>query len=196
MIALIQVFSSHHSSLTQQPLGYVSNWGGMDVGSGMLFPVSVVDGLVHQLGGIKLKLQCKLISSIRGCPTGTAVSTSHADEALQKHYDYIIHTAPPFYDHDENPIDMLKRCYAASFDLAFQKSNVTKVACPLIGAGARGFPTEDSIDIAASESLKWIKEEKEDGITIASKKKQCIMFGIPDVKTAEKMVEAIERSSF
>jgi hypothetical protein len=34
-----------------QPLGYVSNWGGMEVGNGMLYPVSVVDGLVHQLGG-------------------------------------------------------------------------------------------------------------------------------------------------
>lgn len=36
-------------------MGYVSQWGGMEVGSGMLFPANAVDGLVHQLGGHQLK---------------------------------------------------------------------------------------------------------------------------------------------
>jgi hypothetical protein len=46
------IFSSSSSMHRDwQPLGYVSNWGGMEVGNGMLYPVSVVDGLVHQLGG-------------------------------------------------------------------------------------------------------------------------------------------------
>ena len=39
-----------------QPLGYVSSWGGMEVGQGMLYATSVVDGLVHQLGGWKVGL--------------------------------------------------------------------------------------------------------------------------------------------
>jgi O-acetyl-ADP-ribose deacetylase (regulator of RNase III) len=66
-------------------MGYVSQWGGMDVGSGeftnaetlciplyppltfdvhlqqmkgMLFPAAVIDGLVHQLGGKQLQNEC------------------------------------------------------------------------------------------------------------------------------------------
>jgi O-acetyl-ADP-ribose deacetylase (regulator of RNase III) len=159
----------------------------MEVGSGMLFPVSVVDGLVHQLGGMKLALQCKLIKSFGGCPTGTAVSTTHCDEALKVMYDEIIHTAPPFFKHDEKPFEALRDCYVAAFELSFQNSN--KVACPLIGAGARGFSVDDALDIAVSESLFWKKAGgKEDNTG------RRLMFGIPDIKTAEKFVRMMEKS--
>ena len=47
-------------------MGYVSQWGGMDLGTGMLFAANVVDGLVHQLGGWKLALWLKLLPKIDG----------------------------------------------------------------------------------------------------------------------------------
>jgi O-acetyl-ADP-ribose deacetylase (regulator of RNase III) len=40
-----------------QPLGYVTQWGGMEVGTGMLYPTSVVDGLVHLYGGTYLQTE-------------------------------------------------------------------------------------------------------------------------------------------
>ena len=33
----------------------------MDVGNGIIYPISVVDGLVYQLGGWKLKLECQMV---------------------------------------------------------------------------------------------------------------------------------------
>ncbi|KAL3788803.1 hypothetical protein HJC23_006256, partial [Cyclotella cryptica] len=42
-------------------MGYVSQWGGMDVGSGMLFPAAVIDGLIHQLGGKYLRMECSCL---------------------------------------------------------------------------------------------------------------------------------------
>ena len=37
---------------------YVTQRVGMDVGSVMLYPISVMDDLVHQLGGWNIKLEC------------------------------------------------------------------------------------------------------------------------------------------
>jgi len=160
----------------------------MDVGNGMLYAVSVVDGLVHQLGGIRLSMECKLIKSFRGgCPTGKAVSTSQGNEALQKVYDGIIHTAPPFYAHDENPIEALQSCYRSSFDIAFD--GAVRVACPLIGAGARGFPVTEATHIAASESLAWRDTEDTEG---DENREKAIVFGIPDLSIAENLVQSLE----
>jgi O-acetyl-ADP-ribose deacetylase (regulator of RNase III) len=98
-------------------MGYVTQWGGMDVGNGMLFPAAVIDGLVHQLGGRRLQNECSMLpkhsfsraysnqqsqTTLRDdqevkCPVGAAVVTSSGDKALKAEYDIIIHTVPPFY---------------------------------------------------------------------------------------------------
>lgn len=44
-------------------MGYVSQWGGMDVGGGMLFSAATIDGLVHTLGGLRLRAECSLVST-------------------------------------------------------------------------------------------------------------------------------------
>lgn len=95
-------------------MGYVTQWGGMDVGRGMVFSSAVIDGLIHQLGGSYLRAEIALLSSSAGtsrfkCPTGTAVVTSAGSgsstdvgdpgaSTLSAEYDRIVHTAPPFYD--------------------------------------------------------------------------------------------------
>ena len=40
------------------PLNYATSWGGMDAGSGMIYPAQAVDGVVHALGGKELAHAC------------------------------------------------------------------------------------------------------------------------------------------
>lgn len=158
----------------------------------MLYPVSVVDGLVHQLGGYKLAMECKMINLFKGgCSVGTAVETSPGSEALKTHYDRIIHVTPPFfkyYDDNINPIDVLHQCYRSALDLAFEKNN-QRVACPLLGAGARGFPYNVAISVAVDESRKWLRtcnsSDRSRDIDTSS-----LLFGIPDPKIADMFVQA------
>lgn len=93
----------------------------------MLFPAAVIDGLVHQLGGKYLQIECSFLpehsfshayhnqqsapedwsvigSTVKNndhehvkCPVGTAVVTSAGGEQLRAEYDNIVHTVPPFY---------------------------------------------------------------------------------------------------
>ena len=196
-----------------QPLGYVTQWGGMEVGDGMLYPVSVVDGLVHQLGGWKLKLECKLKSlSSDKCPVGTAILTHAGGDELSRHYDHIIHTSPPFfkstnnstefYTYTDDPIEDLSRCYQSSIALATSSIDIASssplfVCCPLLGAGARGFPYETAIKVAAEESFRWLKNNHSNNKNTVNRnglgeKHIVLAFGIPDLSVATDLVHAIE----
>ncbi|KAL7570676.1 hypothetical protein ACA910_014949 [Epithemia clementina (nom. ined.)] len=158
-----------------QPLGYVSAWGGMEVGFGMLYAVSVVDGLVHQLGGWPLRVACQWhswqTSPQPPCPVGSAVITRHAATALTQHYNAIVHTTPPFYRHDDDPQEKLAQCYQSALSLVVEEeeeessgrqppspsqSSSLRVACPLLGAGARGFPVDIAIQVAAKACTEWL----------------------------------------
>lgn len=153
------------SFLLLRVAGFVSQWGGMEVGSGMLFPVSVVDGLVHQLGGwsLQAEIAMKRLVSKQPCPVGSAVRTSAGRGDLQREYDAIIHTTPPFYEHDDEPKAKLRQCYDAALNLAFesQEKDLT-VAIPLLGAGARGFPSSVAIDLAAQVASDWVKRGEDE----------------------------------
>lgn len=197
-----------------QPLGYVSQWGGMEVGEGMLYPVSVVDGLVHQLGGWKLKLECDFTTSIFNdkCPVGTATHTRAGGDDLQRHYDYIVHTSPPFFEsinnntktntYDNDPVEDLSKCYQSSIGLATSSTGFAHstslifLCCPLLGAGARGFPYDDAIQVAAKESYNWMTN-KRDKSTLedhdVGEKKIVLAFGIPDLSVAKDLVKEFEK---
>mmetsp|Transcript_34862 Transcript_34862/g.52012 ORF Transcript_34862/g.52012 Transcript_34862/m.52012 type:complete len:234 (-) Transcript_34862:40-741(-) len=231
----------------------------------MLFPASVIDGLVHQLGGTKLQYECQFHRYIKGedkaCPIGQAVVTSTYSK-LQKEYDAIIHTTPPFFLHDgrkEDVVDGLRMCYRHSFEVAFSHGSQVRVsgnenenskglfgfslfsyfsaltekyikkgtqneddliiaAVPLLGAGARGFPLDIAIDIAASEAVRWRNdlrgpkgaeqvEKIEDSTTYLddkhenaspippiakNTKKEIVAFAIPDAEVANMLVQKIE----
>ena len=172
---------------------------------GMLFPLNVVDGLVHELGGFQLAIHCLLLpkkdrssslllmseeegdddsttatTTVR-CPVGCAVSTPPGGKRLAMEYDRIVHTVPPFYEHpngqeeeeeeDDDPnLALLSNCYRNSLRLCEQftqqdSSNSTsssslRIACPLLGAGGRGFPLQEAVMVAAKESLRWRKGYK------------------------------------
>ena len=111
-------------------MGYVSQWGGMDSGSGMMFSAETIDGLVHQLGGLRLRADCSLVPAHdfahayvnqqtstepeakhynAKCPVGAAAMTSAGGDELRKHYDNIIHTTPPFYNYPPLETDEIKQ---------------------------------------------------------------------------------------
>lgn len=154
--------SAHHI------MGYVTEWGGMDVGNGMLFPVSVVDGLVHLHGGWKLHMEChwkRIKHGGKPCPVGTAITTSAGNGTLAEHYDTIVHTTPPFYKYEEESERLLGNCYDAALEQAFAESFMSatcnrRVGLPLLGAGARGFPLEIAIRVAIRRIVKWCNHRR------------------------------------
>jgi O-acetyl-ADP-ribose deacetylase (regulator of RNase III) len=171
-----------------QPLGFVSQWGGMEVGTGMLFPVSVVDGLVHQVGGWRLYAECRLrrLLSKEPCPVGHAVLTSAGD----LDYDWIVHTTPPFFqnhgkDKGHLPFDRLQSCYNQSMALAFARGD--RVAIPLLGAGARGFPVEQAIHLAATSAADWLLQEKHESYRTKGNN-QTLVFGLLERQIADELV--------
>mmetsp|Transcript_34799 Transcript_34799/g.80435 ORF Transcript_34799/g.80435 Transcript_34799/m.80435 type:complete len:195 (-) Transcript_34799:495-1079(-) len=187
----------------------------MDVGTGMLYATSVVDGLVHLAGGWKLAVDIASLEVISGsdekCPVGHAVETAGRGELK---YDAVIHTTPPFYKNYDDAASMLRKCYAASLKLAF-KENLRSgrkdknepgkdggqtengvVALPLLGAGGRGFPVDAAIDIAASECIKWITMDKDKVDVIEDDRgglrQMTVAFGIPDLDVANALIDRMQ----
>ena len=183
-----------------QPLGFVSTWGGMEVGTGMLFPVSVVDGLVHQRGGWQLQaeLQWKRLLTAGGaeqelCPIGAAVTTSAAGD-LSENYDSIVHTTPPFYRHDENPEAQLARCYESALAQAVDNHGENEklhhnIAAPLLGAGCRGFPTKTACSVAAATVVPWLMSNNGN-----HHHKTLVAFGLLEETVAAQLVEILKQS--
>ncbi|RHY33279.1 hypothetical protein DYB32_001749 [Aphanomyces invadans] len=123
------------------------NWGGMDAGDKMLYPVQTIDGLVCLAGGHELQ---KLLDGIKGpikCPTGSAVFTK-APGTLSKRFQGIVHTATPFYlalDWEYK----LASCYIESLNLAFTAGPFLSIATPLLGAGCKD-------EVLYGYTLTWI----------------------------------------
>lgn len=180
-------------------MGYVTSWGGMDVGNGMMFSANVVDGLVHQLGGKRLaqELQTNIQEQDR-IKEGNAVWTSGVGD-----YQYLIHTVPPFYnssrgdgedDYGNDSNALLQKCYQSSLDLAIQKYQPTnnqkdiRLACPLLGAGCRGFSVESAIDHCIKGISNYDREEstKQDDCNIT------IAFGIPTLEVRSLLIESMD----
>lgn len=185
--------------------GYVTQWGGMEVGEGMLFASNVVDGLVHQLGGWQLGLECKFLPILQNneqeggerCPVGQAVTTGAGASNLKVHFDSIVHTVPPFYHHhpSNNPEQLLLEAYRNALAAAFaQGKGDLRVACPLLGAGGRGFPLEVAIRVAGQASQGWLDQDLEDESN-DSAQHHTLAFGIPDIDIAEQLLETICRTT-
>mmetsp|Transcript_12226 Transcript_12226/g.22922 ORF Transcript_12226/g.22922 Transcript_12226/m.22922 type:complete len:297 (+) Transcript_12226:146-1036(+) len=191
-------------------MGYVSRWGEMDMKEGMLFPSNVVDGIVHELGGIKLAIHCLMLpkknhayslhaedddNTTTRCPVGHAVSTPPGGKRLAVEYNRIIHTVPPFYEHyhgKDDPSLVLSNCYRNALRLCDQwsdknASSSLRIASPLLGAGGRGFPLHEAVTVAAKESLRWRNTvcETDDA------KERVLCFGIPQMDIANRLIDAL-----
>lgn len=179
-------------------MGHVSQWGGMEVGNGMMFAANVVDGLVHQLGGATLakELESELEKRIR-VDEGQAVWTTGVGDYL-----HLVHTVPPFFsDTDASDSNiLLQKCYQNSLQLALsnpvlEKDDEIRIACPLLGAGCRGFPRDEAIVHFMSALSDWTHD---DGDSFSSRqsgdglKKLSLVFGIPSGEVRSKVIEALD----
>ncbi|KAL3918987.1 MAG: hypothetical protein SGILL_003979 [Bacillariaceae sp.] len=168
---------------THPIMGYVSQWGGMETGDGMMFAANTVDGLVHQLGGKALERACQDALVIhnhehshghqRVLKEGQAVITPAVGNLLHDTpYQHIIHTVPPFHklehntsvsvdDDDESSRtteEILAASYRSALDLAaassfVQENERIRIATPLLGCGCRGFPVDVATEVAAEALL-------------------------------------------
>lgn len=146
------------------PPGFVSRWGGMEIGAKMLYPVQVVDGMVGILGGAELRRACSRLPTVSAdgarCAIGEAVSTP-AFGKLRQYYARIVHTVAPFHTRaDKTPTPdwalLLERCWHSSLA---QASDAQTIVAPLLGAGARGAPLRDAATVAARATVGWLTEE-------------------------------------
>lgn len=165
--------------------GYVlssSRWGGMDAGEDMLYPVQVLDGLVHEEGGPQLLKYLQTLpvqapfrdavgQPVR-CPVGGSV-TSPSFGSLTSFVGQIIHTVAPF-GNDVDWESKLLGCYLSSFRLAWGPSSNTKsMASVLLGAGCRGISVQNAARVASIACFAYSQEllggNKTTGITKNSK---------------------------
>ena len=154
-----------------------TGWGGASAGSGMLYAVQSVDGIVNLHGGPALREACRKMpiqeteELIGGggnrsggvgwvrCPVGSAVITEAFGHAIMRHYNFIIHSVPPLWPgvggsnwSEEKAKYLLTSCYYESFKMGFS-NGAAIVTAPLMGAGARRVPVSIAIDCAVKGVL-------------------------------------------
>ncbi len=101
-----------------------------------------VDGAIHRAGGPSILEACRAIGS---CPTGSAVITA----AGRLPADYVIHAVAPRYSGKPRDARLLQSAYAASLELARQRS-LRSIAFPSLGTGAYGYPVAEAAPIAVA----------------------------------------------
>ena len=127
-----------------------------------MYPVEVLDGQVHELGGHELfqYLQALPISATLDdagqevrCNTGQAVA-SPAFGNLSSLFGKIIHTVPPFM-HAQKWETHLLDCYSNAFNLAFQTQGES-IASVVLGAGCRNIPFSRAAHVAAHACVQYV----------------------------------------
>lgn len=170
-------------------MGYVTQWGGMEVGQGMLFAANVVDGLVHQIGGVPLREE---LERHKHCNEGDAVWTLAHGDLKDRYPGGIIHTVPPFFDQTDN--SLLEVCYKSSLAEVARRQAIEdnhgdiRVACPLLGAGCRGF----SVDLAINAAANALTKHGSIGTGEAKTKTATLAFAIPSGEVRKHLAQTFE----
>ena len=193
---------------THPIMGYVSQWGGMEVGDGMMFAANVVDGFVHQLGGKELQRECQDALRSLGKETlseGQAISTKAVGKlAKETPYSRIMHAVPPFFKHEHNTgipdnittEEVLATTYHSALDVAAEigdsgnskDDGILRVATPLLGAGCRGFPVDVAIDVAAKALLGSETAASNTNNNVPT----TLAFAIPSGEIRQQLIEAFD----
>jgi len=108
-----------------------------------------VDGAIHRTAGPELLEYNKKLG---GCPTGE-VKLAPGFNLPAK---YVIHTVGPVWNGGERNEDkLLANCYRNSLSLAVEKK-FKSIAFPSISTGVYRFPLERAVNIALSETKKFL----------------------------------------
>eukprot|EP00434_Breviolum_minutum_P015548 symbB.v1.2.013691.t2/scaffold971.1/size148033/19 len=145
-----------------------TRWCGMEAGSMMFYPMQVVDGRVHRMGGASLREACDQLPECSPgikCPTGEAVVTE-ATENLKIFFHHIVHAVPPMYTSPDWERS-LSRCWEAALEKAWSCRRAPTVASPLLGAGARGAPVGEAAQVGARAIATWAETAAEGTLCLA-----------------------------
>ena len=111
-----------------------------------------VDGAIHAAAGPELLAECR---TLNGCATGEAkITRGYGLSAM-----WVIHTVGPIWrggGHDEDTL--LARCYQNCFLLAV-RHEIATIAFPAISTGAYGFPLERAVQIAVTETRRFLESQ-------------------------------------
>jgi O-acetyl-ADP-ribose deacetylase (regulator of RNase III) len=112
-----------------------------------------VDGAIHDAAGPELLDECRLLS---GCQTGqTKITKGYRLPAK-----YVLHTVGPIWNGgNHNEPELLASCYHSCFALARQHKLRT-LAFPAISCGVYHYPVEQAVEIAFSETVKALQENR------------------------------------
>lgn len=113
-----------------------------------------VDGAIHRAAGPELLEYNKKLG---GCATGE-VKLAPGFNLPAK---YVIHTVGPVWNSGErNEDNLLANCYRNSLSLAIEKK-FKSIAFPSISTGVYRFPLERAVNIALTETKKFLSENNE-----------------------------------
>ncbi len=108
-----------------------------------------VDGAIHRGAGPELLEYNKKLG---GCPTGK-VKLAPGFNLPAK---FVIHTVGPIWNGGErNEDNLLANCYKNSLSLAMEK-RFKSIALPSISTGVYRFPLDRAVNIALSETKKFL----------------------------------------
>lgn len=107
-----------------------------------------VDGAIHRAAGPQLLEECLKVKSNDGirCPTGEARITLGCNLKAK----FVIHTAGPRYNVDNDPKLLLTAAYKNCLNLAVD-NNCHSIAFPAISCGIYGYPADEAAQVALNE---------------------------------------------
>lgn len=140
-------------------------WGGLEAGTGMLYPAQCIDGRVHAEGGRELRAALDVLIRDRGNggvvdPGGAVMSTAPGG----LHYDGLVHAVGPLGEYP-GAGEVLRGCHRSALECVAAAgedfSGIVVAAVPLIGAGAGGFSSLQAATAALDVAGAYIRSNRE-----------------------------------
>jgi O-acetyl-ADP-ribose deacetylase (regulator of RNase III) len=135
--------------ITQQDIEAIGNAANSALAGG-----GGVDGAIHRAGGPTLMSELK--AKYKGCPTGSAVTTSGGNLKVK----YVIHAVGPRYSGSPKDPELLSSAYRKSLELCTQ-NKISSIAFPSISTGIYGYPLEEASRTALKTVMDYLKEHPE-----------------------------------